>query len=137
MELIQHKNIPDDPESQFLSEFAQSSHPVVPETLRTVKAGSPIGALGQKVQVVEALVMVKLGQARIICLQGRLHRDKKRHDVGATRGHLHGCTKWRLLAPKGRNNEAQANGLGQQNLEQPSSPEGAEQSLQFHTYRSW
>jgi len=30
--------------------------------------------------------MVKLGQARIICLQGRLHRDKKRHDVGATRG---------------------------------------------------
>ena len=29
--------------------------------------------------------MVKLGHARIICLQGRLHRDKKRHDVGATR----------------------------------------------------
>jgi hypothetical protein len=58
---------------------------MVPETLRTVKTGSPIGALSQKVQVVEAIVMVKLGHARIICLQGRLHRDKKRHDVGATR----------------------------------------------------
>jgi hypothetical protein len=30
--------------------------------------------------------MVKLGQVRIICLQRRLHRDKKRHEVGATRG---------------------------------------------------
>jgi hypothetical protein len=82
----QHEDIPDDPESQFLSEFAQSSHPMVPETLRTVNAGSPIGALGQKVHVVEARVMVKLGHARIMCLPRRLHRDKKRRDVGATRG---------------------------------------------------
>jgi hypothetical protein len=36
--------------------------------------------------VVEAIVIVKLGQAKIICLKGRLHRDKKRHDVGAIRG---------------------------------------------------
>jgi hypothetical protein len=58
---------------------------MVPETLRTVKTGSPVGALSQEVQVVEAIVMVQLGHARIICLQGRLHRDKKRHDVGAKR----------------------------------------------------
>ena len=64
-----------------MSEFAPSSHPMVPETLRTVKAGSPAGALGQKVRVVEAIVMVKLGHARIICLQGRLTRDRKRHDA--------------------------------------------------------
>jgi hypothetical protein len=86
MEMLRQENIPDDPESQFLSEFAPSSHPVVSETLRTVKAGSPGGALRQKVQGVEAIVMVQLGHARIIYPPGRLHRDKKRRDVGATRG---------------------------------------------------
>ena len=68
-----------------MSEFAPSSRPLVPETLRIVKAGSPRGALGQYVQVVEAMVMVQHGHARIIWLQVRLHRDKERHDVGATR----------------------------------------------------
>jgi hypothetical protein len=58
---------------------------MVPETPRTVKAGLPRGPLGQKVQVVEAMVMVKLGHAWMICVPGRLHRDQKRHDVGATR----------------------------------------------------
>jgi hypothetical protein len=52
--------------------------PMIPETLRTVKAGSPIGALGQKVRGVEALVMVKLGHARIICLPGRPESMKRR-----------------------------------------------------------
>jgi hypothetical protein len=66
-------------------EFAPSSHPMVPETPRTAKMGSPIGALSQKVQVVEAIVKVRLGHARIICLPRRLHRDKKRLDVSATR----------------------------------------------------
>jgi hypothetical protein len=69
-----------------MSQFAPSSHPMVPETLRTVKARSPIGALCQKVLVVVAILMVRPGHARIICLQGSPHRDKKRHDVGATGG---------------------------------------------------
>jgi hypothetical protein len=68
-----------------MSEFAPSSHPMVPETRRTVEAGSPRGALSDKVQVVVAIVMVKLGHARIICLQRCRHRDNKRYDVGATR----------------------------------------------------
>ena len=37
---------------------------------------------------------LQLGHARIICLPGHLHRDKKRHDVGATRGH---CVPFRGL----------------------------------------
>ena len=35
--------------------------------------------------VVDAIAMLQLRHARIICLQGRLHRDKKRRNVGATR----------------------------------------------------
>jgi len=85
MEMLRHKNIPDDPETQFLTQFPKSAHPMVFETLGIVHAGTPIRTSGQKVQVVEAIVMVQLGHARIICLPGRLHRDKKRCDVGATR----------------------------------------------------
>ena len=78
-----YATLTDAPRHCVHGEYAASC--MVPETLRTVKAGSPGGALGQKEQVVVARVIVKLGHARIICLPARLHRDKKRHDVGASR----------------------------------------------------
>ena len=39
-------------------------------------------------------------------------------------------------APKGRSNEAQANGLGQQNLHQIRALKGRNNPIQSHTYRS-
>jgi len=96
--MFRHKNIPDDPETQFLTQFPESAHPMIFETLGIVNASAPIRTSGQKVQVVEAVVMVQLGHPRIICLQGRLHRDKKRRDVGATRGSAVRATQ----EPRGR-----------------------------------
>jgi hypothetical protein len=66
--MLRHENVPDDAESQFLPQFPQFGHPLVFEALGIVNAGTSIGAPGQVVQVVQTIVMVRLGHARIICL---------------------------------------------------------------------
>ena len=86
VEMLRHEDVSDDLEPQLAPKVSQAGKPLVSETLGIIEARASIGALGHVMQMVEAVIVLELWHGKIISLQGRLHADKTRRHVGATRG---------------------------------------------------
>ena len=84
--MLRHEDVSDDLEPQLTPKVSQAGKALVSETLGIIEARASIGALGHVMQMVEAVIVLELWHGKIISLQGRLHADKTRRHVGATRG---------------------------------------------------